>query len=238
MKEDKIIQPASISTKAIIFGTMLLFMLTQIGFHPTYFQYFPDFEKFTWLHHIHGALMASWIILLVLQPILIHKGKLAAHRFVGKISYVTAPLMIVSMFLILRFTYHKHISDISLEEEMSNQAPIIMQLVSFTFLFSLAIIYRKRTYYHMRFIIGTALLMIIPTTGRIFFEYFAAEFWYDLYLSAGISLCLLFYDIRNREDWRPYAIVTAVILSIILVYHARYSEAWATFGRFVASTFY
>jgi len=227
-----------ILNKAIIVGMGLLFILLQIGFHPTYFQYFPEFEKFTWLHHIHGALMASWIILLVGQPVLIHKGLFKAHRFIGKLSYIIGPLMIVSMFLILRLSYHKLVLTSTPEVEMSNQAPMIMQLFSFTVLYALGIFYRKHTFYHMRFMIGTALLMIIPIIGRIFYQYFAAEFWYDLYLSVGLSAILLIYDIQKKADWKPYAIVTAILFSILMVYHARYSQAWASFGRFVVDTFY
>jgi hypothetical protein len=236
MNQPKTIQ--SINTKAIIVGMVLLFIALQIGFHPTYIQYFPAFKKFTWLHHIHGALMASWMILLVVQPILIHKGKYAAHRFIGKLSYIIAPLMIVSMYLILRFTYHKHILDSSMDAEMSNQAPIIMQLVSFTVLYGLAIFYRKRPFYHLRFMIGTALLLMIPIVGRIFFEYFAAEVWYDLYVSVGIAFFLTIYDAHKKKDWKPFAIVTAVLFSILIVYLARYSEAWQAVGRFVVHTFY
>ena len=170
MNQDQTMQ--SINTKAIIVGMLLLFIALQIGFHPTYIKHFPAFKPFTWLHHVHGALMASWIILLVVQPILIHTGKNKAHRFMGKLSYLIAPLMIVSMYLILRFTYHKHVIDVSPEAEISNQAPIIMQLFGFTVLYSLGVIYRKHTFYHLRFMIGTAILMIIPIVGRIFFEYF------------------------------------------------------------------
>lgn len=238
MQLEKINQPATINTKAIIFGMVLLFIVLQIGFHPTYIQYFPAFEKFTWLHHIHGALMASWIILLVVQPILIHKGKFAAHRFIGKLSYVTAPLMIVSMFLVLRFSYHKYVLDIPSEALMSNQGPIIMQLVSFTILYTLAIVYRKRTFYHIRFMIGTALVMVLATLGRVLYEYFAVEVWYDLYLIVALAFVLLLYDIRKNKDWKPYAIVLANLLSILWVYLARQTEAWAAIGRVVVSTFY
>lgn len=238
MGSNKNNQDGTINTKAIIAGMVFLFVILQIGFHPTYIQYFPSFEKFTWLHHAHGALMVSWIILLVLQPILIHKGRYTAHRFIGRLSYFIAPLMIISMFLVLRFTYHKHILETSTQEELSNQAPIIMQLFSFTILYSLAIIYRKQTYYHMRFMIGTALLMVIPIVGRIFFEYFGATVWYDLYLVVGLSIILLMNDIRNKQNWKPYAIVTGVLLSILLVYHIRYTDAWHSVGRFWANNFY
>jgi hypothetical protein len=238
MQQGKLNQAAPINTKAIIVGMVVLFIVLQIGFHPTYIKYFPAFKKFNWLHHVHGALMASWMILLVVQPILIHQGRYVAHRVIGKLSYITAPLMIVSMFLVLRLTYHNHVLTSSTEQEMSNQAPIIMQLISFIILYALAIFYRKQTYYHMRFMIGTALLMIIPTMGRIFFEYFAAEVWYDLYLSVGLSVILLINDIRKKQDGKPYAIVTGVLLSILLVYHARYSDVWQAVGKFIVNRFY
>jgi hypothetical protein len=238
MKKPLIGNTDSLNTKSIIVGMVLLFILLQIGFHPTYIQYFPAFEKFTWLHHVHGALMASWIILLVVQPILIQKEKYKTHRFLGKLSYFIAPLMILSMLLVLRFTFHKHILDVAEKVELSNQAPIIMQLIGFIVLYALAIFYRKQTYYHMRFMIGTAVLMIIPIVGRIFFEYFGATVWYDLYLSVGLSSFLLINDIRNKQNWKPYAIVTGVLMSILLVYLIRNTDAWYSVGHFWANTFY
>ena len=236
MNKEKTNQP--IYTKTIIFGMLLLFITLQIGFHPTYFKYFPEFKKFTWLHHIHGALMASWIILLVVQPILIHKMHYATHRFLGKLSYFIAPMMIVSMFLILQFTYHKYISGSSIAIQMANQASLIMQLFSFTVLYALAIIYRKHTFYHQRFMIGTALLMLTPTLGRVFYAYFEAEIMYEMYISIGIAALLCLYDFHKKMDWKPYAIVTLVLCFFVFVYHSRYSVAWQVFGRFVVNTFY
>lgn len=238
MEKHQLNQSTSINTKAIIFGMVLLFIVLQIGFHPTYIQYFPAFKQFTWLHHVHGALMASWVILLLLQPILIHREKLAAHRFIGKLSYITAPLMIISMFLVLRLTYQKHILVTSVREEMATQASIIMQLVSFIILYTLAIVYRKHTFYHMRFMIGTALLMITPTLGRVFYAYFAAEIMYEMYLSIAIAAFLLISDISKKQDWKPYAIVTGTLSFFVFVYHCRYSDAWQAVGKFIANTFY
>ncbi len=218
---------------------VLLFITLQIGFHPTYFMYFPDFKKFTWLHHIHGALMASWIILLVVQPILIHKKHYATHRFLGKLSYFTAPMMIVSMFLILRFTYHKYISSSSIEVQIANQASIIMQLFSFTVLYALAIIYRKNTFYHQRFMIGTALLMLTPTLGRVFYEYFEAEIMYEMYISIGIAALLCLYDFRKKnglESLRycnPGTLYLCFCVSFSLL--RRLASIWAVCGEYVLS---
>lgn len=238
MNQIKDINTNGINTKAIIFGMVLLFLCMQIGFHPTYWQYFPEFNQFTSLHHIHGALMASWMILLIVQPVLIHQKKYKTHRWLGKLSYWIAPLMIISMFLVLRFTYHKHVLEISANEEMSSQAPIIMQLFCFTILYVLAIHYRKQPFYHMRFMIGTALVMVLPTLGRIFYEYFEAEVWYELYLIVGMAFALMINDIRKHDDWKPYAIITTVLSIILFVYEARHTPTWNALGRFWANTFY
>ena len=238
MQQNQTNQPVPINTKPIIIGMVLLFITLQIGFHPFYIKYFPTFEKFTWLHHIHGALMASWIILLVVQPVLIHKKRFSAHRFLGKLSYITAPLMVVSMFLILKLSYHKNLLNSSIEKETAGQASTIMQLLSFMVLYSLAILYRKNTFYHVRFMIGTALLMITPTLGRIFYGYFAAEIMYEMYLTLIISSYLLIIDIRKKLDWKPNAIVTWTLFLFVSVYHARNTDVWQAFGRFWADVFY
>lgn len=227
-----------INTKAIIIGMVLLFITLQIGFHPTYFKYSPAFKKFTWLHHIHGALMASWVILLVLQPVLINKGKLAAHRFVGKFSYVVAPLMIASMFLILRFSYYKGIAKRPLDAVISFQSLTIMQLICFTLFFILAIINKKNTFKHMRYMIGTALVFVTPPLSRVLGEYLKIEIIYAMYFSTGLAAVFLAFDIFKKKNWLPNTIVLSMLVLSIILFQNRHSEVWLVFGRFWAATFY
>src|SRR5688572_28859796 len=111
------------ATPKIVFITMgILFVLLQVAFHPEYIKYFPQFDGFNWLHHTHGALMASWVIILFVQPYLIYKGKYKAHRFVGKISYFTAPLMLISMFLVTKLNYNNSVSKIPFKDVASIQS--------------------------------------------------------------------------------------------------------------------
>src|SRR5690348_11269496 len=93
------------TAKAFFVVMVFLFILLQVAFHPTYIQYFPQFKAFSWIHHIHGALMVSWVMMLVIQPYLIYKRKYKTHRLIGKISYLTVPLMLISMYLATRLNY-------------------------------------------------------------------------------------------------------------------------------------
>ena len=66
--------------------------MIQIGFFKTYIQHFPKFEEYTAGHggtkyniimHFHGMMMMGWVWMLLLQPILILKGKIKLHRRIG-----------------------------------------------------------------------------------------------------------------------------------------------------------
>ena len=93
------IQSKDITPKAFFIVMGVLFILLQVAFHPTYLQHFPQFHEFNWIHHTHGALMVSWMVMLIVQPYLIYKAKYKTHRLIGKVSYFTAPLILISMFL-------------------------------------------------------------------------------------------------------------------------------------------
>ena len=129
--QEKANQAIAFNTKATIVAMGLLFILLQIGFHPTYLQYFPKFEQFNWLHHTHGAIMVSWMVMLVLQPYLIHKRKYSVHRLIGKISYITAPLMLISMFLVTRLNYLTTVGKLDFKDVAHIQALNFIEPLSF-----------------------------------------------------------------------------------------------------------
>jgi hypothetical protein len=236
-------QVATIDTRNTIIAMIMVFILVHIGFHATYIQYFPTFQEFTWLHHIHGALMASWVFLLVLQPVLIHTRKFAAHRFVGKLSYLIAPLMMISMLIIARVSYHKWVGEYGSTEVFSWQSVTWMQFSMFVLFYSLAIFYKKDTFRHMRFMIGTAIIMVGPSLSRTINEYLDTSLDVDfelipLYVKTGLAAALLAVDVIKKKDWMPYSIVLLAFLFADLVYYARYSEAWQSFGRIVVKVLY
>ncbi|MBK6365614.1 MAG: hypothetical protein IPL63_09520 [Saprospiraceae bacterium] len=243
MLQDNITHAPPTNIKAIITGMILVFLIVHIGFHATYIKHFPEFTEFSWIHHIHGALMGSWVILLVLQPVLIYKRRFTVHRFFGKLTYVIAPLIIISMFLVAKQNYQTGILEKASIDVMANQSITWMQLFMFVFFYSLAVYYRKFTYKHMRFIIGTAILMIGPPLNRILFIYFpeigvANILPIVLYVKTAIIAVLFLSDFVKNKNWTSYLIMLLTFLFSDLVYHARYSDVWQAFGNFVVSNVY
>jgi hypothetical protein len=187
--------------------------------------------------------MGAWVLLLVVQPILIHKQKFAAHRFLGKLSYVITPLIIISMFFVARENYQTGILKKSPVEVMAVQSITWMQLFMFVLFYSLAIYFRKFSYKHMRFIIGIAIIMLGPPTNRILFSYFpeigvANILLIALYLKTALAAALFLSDFIKKKNWTPYLIVLSAFILADIVYYARYSAAWQAFGRFVVNNLY
>lgn len=93
---------------------------------------------------------------------LIRTGKLSLHRLIGRLSFIIAPLVVVSMFLITKFSYYKALPPLSHPEKIGGLALQALDLVQFVTFYSLAIINRRNTFNHMRYMIGTAIMMIGP----------------------------------------------------------------------------
>ena len=241
MNQDKTIQ--FVNTQAIIIGMALLFIALQIGFHPTYLQYFPKFEQFNWLHHTHGAIMVSWMFMLVIQPYLIHKRKYPIHRLIGKISYVIAPLMLISMFLVTRLNYLTTVGKIEFKDVAYIQALNFVEPLSFFTFYVLAVINKNNVSKHKRYMIATSFPMIMAIFSRILHNRFGTtiepyEYFIPLYFCSLISILLLVNDILKKNNPIPSIIITAVILLNTLIFHARYTEVWQAIVRLVGDTIF
>jgi hypothetical protein len=139
--------PASVA--AMIVGIILLIVLIHIGFFPTYLKYFPQFNdviiegrgnvSFTAVKHFHGMMMMGWIFMLLLQPILIRTGKLKLHRLVGYTSYILAPLVLLSLYLINQHAYHQNLETAGQPVAVAVLTLTFPALVFFAVLYFLAI---------------------------------------------------------------------------------------------------
>ncbi len=122
--------------------------------------------------------------MLITQPFLINFKKRAVHRMLGKISYVLVPLVLLSGFLMVRRTYHLLVEDLQqkaaqglnqlndnqiLQQAAAYEAIAIFYLSWFALFYSLAIINRRKSAIHARFMLATALPLLGPTVDRIVF---------------------------------------------------------------------
>ena len=236
------IKPYDVTARAFFMAMVFVFILLQVAFHPTYLQYFPRFKAFTWTHHIHGALMVSWVMLLVIQPYLIYKGKYKTHRLVGKISYLTAPLMLISMFLVTKLNYLNSVGKVPFKEVAYIQALNFITPLIFLLFYSLAMINKRTVFQHKRYMIGTSFIMLTAILNRLLQELFGDiqpyEFFIPMYLGVIVTGLLLANDILKKRNPVPYTIVLVVLFLNVVIFHARETEAWQSIVRSVGDTIF
>ena len=237
------IQSKDITPKALFITMGVLFILLQIAFHPTYLQYFPQFHEFNWIHHTHGALMVSWMVMLIVQPYLIYRGKYKTHRLIGKVSYFTAPLILISMFLATRLNYLKTVGKIPFKDVAHIQALNFITPLIFLIFYSLAIIHKRDVYRHKRYMIGTSFILVTAVLSRLLFFIFGTsiepyDFFIPLYMGIAIATLLLVNDLLKKGNPIPYTVVTVALLLNLIIFHARYTDKWQTVVRFIGDTFF
>jgi hypothetical protein len=142
-----------------LFFVFVLSLLTW-GFYKTYIIFFPSFTGFNSVQHFHGAMMLTWMVILIVQPLLIRSSKRSAHRLIGRFTFIIAPLVAVSIFLASKMVYQRPEPQLPHNIKVGMIALSIPAMAAFATLYSLAIINRRNTYNHMRYMIGTSLLMI------------------------------------------------------------------------------
>ena len=222
---------------------VLILIGVQWGFYKNYTSQFPEFKGNTTIHHIHGALMMIWLALLFVQPLLIMTGRNQLHRKIGKSSYVIGPLIIISLFLVGRAAYFNDIqSDAPMNINLAIRALDIRGFFSFALFWALAMINRKNSSAHMRYMIGTAMLAIGPGVGRGLMNSFGLSLWDALAITDVIDIViasvLLGYDVYKRKNPAPYLVILAVLIVGAIMWQLRLSTAWQAFAGKWAALFY
>lgn len=231
------VQPSSYTRSSAIAGAILLVLLW--GFHRTYTVFFPVFEGFLFVQHFHGFVMLLWMCMLVVQPLFIAKKRYRFHRLTGNASFLLAPLLMLSIFLVSQMVYYRTLSSGTSADAYGVMALSLPGIPIFAILYGLAILNRRRTYYHMRYMIGTGIMMLGPGIGRILGIWFGVPepliITSTLIIVAVVALAFLVTDIIRKSDVKPYAIVAALMITQSLIWEARYTSAWQGIGKWFAT---
>ena len=84
------------------FPSMALFALAVLifAFVPEYVQYSQGSFPIAWVLHIHGAIMAAWVGVFLLQAYLGATGRISQHRKTGNFAFAIGWLAWVSMIFV------------------------------------------------------------------------------------------------------------------------------------------
>jgi hypothetical protein len=201
-------------------------LIMVAGFWIPYISGFPKFDpSITIAVHIHAALLFTWVVLLVVQPLAIRWEAFALHRLLGKGSLVLMPLIVFFAATMIWMEYRERIAGgVSPMAAMEGEYLSAVQLALIIIFFLLAIdrIRKQKVAAHMRFMICIALVLLPAGLAR------TLGFWFGLpqALSQAISLgsidaCILMliaYDKYRHLSPRPYFLALAAYVLIEAVW--------------------
>ena len=200
----------------IVFLFIGIWLCAIIGFHKTYTIHFPQFGGFQWEQHFHGAMLMSWFLMLIIQPLLIRYNKRNIHRTLGKLGYILAPLVCYSIFLVTRMVFLREIKTRPMESVLGQLSLDIPTIFIFGLFFALAMINRKDAAVHMRYMIATSLLMIGPGVGRALIIFGGIPFPFAVsvvyYISETLAIFFLLNDIRKGNNFKPFLTITIILI--------------------------
>jgi hypothetical protein len=233
------ISPTFIS--GAIIGGILLIIIAHIGFYKTYIQFFPNFQGFRYVQHFHGAMMMGWLIMLVVQPILILSGRFGLHRLLGKASYILAPLVLVSMYLISQFRFRGIMESSGQAGAVAHLALNLPNIVFFAVLYTLAVIYRGRAELHMRYMVSTAFVLVGPGLARALIGYggvsLADAVMFVRAVTPLITGVLMVVDSVRTKRISPFALVFAFMVLHTILWYTREGSLWQAVGGVIARIF-
>ena len=221
----------------------LILIAVQWGFYQSYTSQFPKFNNITPLIHVHGALLMTWMLLLIVQPLLIQYRRANLHRTIGKVSWVLGPLIIISLFLIGKGGYHRGLEANVPEQNMLVFIVLDMRgFLSFAIFWSLAMFHRKVPDTHMRYMIATGILAIGPGIGRGLGQSFGLTLGTSLTITDVADLVivglLLAVDVYRKKNYKPFLTVFLVLLVGSVLWQIRDTALWQTFAKHYAELFY
>lgn len=182
-----------------------LLVVAVLGFWPTYFsKFFDGTVDFSFYYHFHFMMAASWIVLLIVQPVLIRKKKLAIHKQVGKLSFIILPLFFISVILLKHYNLGGEVTD-GLGAGLWLQ---LKDLVIIGVMFTIAMVNKKSMQIHARAMIATGIVFIEPTLGRFIILTVLPE--PDFFLGLGITVAIMY----------------ALIISLIILERKQSSGRW------------
>lgn len=137
--------------------------------------------------------------MILYQPTLIKKRKLARHKSIGKLSYLLVPLMLVTIWMMIFHVLEKY-GHVDEEKVMISTTGSLLDSLSFTLCYLISMRNKSKTPMHVAFLIGACLIVFNPGIGRLI----AQSFSNDLAILVMILLPILIplgYCYTRKYDW-------------------------------------
>ena len=141
-------------------------VVTLFAFWPSYFAKLP--ARMDIYTHLHAVLMTMWFGLLIAQPFLIRRERRVWHRALGRFSYVLVPAIVITWVLLVHVRAAAMPEDVFRKEGKFFYLPFV-SAVLFVAAWGMAILRRRTTPLHARYMVCTAFAVVDAVVARLLF---------------------------------------------------------------------
>ncbi len=228
------------------FYFIALLALAITAFWQPYFSHvLGNFSSYTAdisnYKHFHVIMSVSWLAMLITQPILIRNNRRSLHRNLGKLSYLLAPLVVVSIVLLA----HSQIVTLAEQSDARRHFILFIQLgfaLFFALLYGMAMFERRSSSIHARYMLCTGILLIEPILVRVFKFNLSSISWTVPYQFVTwpmvdlLLLALLISDRRQQVGGRVFQYALSVFVVFQLLHLTTTgTQAWISFSAWFAA---
>lgn len=153
-------------TNALLIFFIGIVLISLIGFFNTYFKFFPEFDRFPFIIHIHFLAFVSWFFLLIIQPILIKRNQRNLHKKIGKLSYLIAPIILLTIMMLISKQVTRELSTPDNHAAMTAFVGLI-DIITFSTFYIIAMTHTKNLRWHVAFLMASSLVILNPGLSRI-----------------------------------------------------------------------
>lgn len=223
---------------------VLIAVLAVAGFWPSYWgPLFSGTLDLHWLLHLHGIVFTSWVVLLIVQTVLVYRGRTDLHRKTGKYVGVAWGLLVITVGLSVALGrvapgVGREFED--LQGFIASFVITLPDLFAFALLFGAALAYRERPAIHKRLMIVATVVLLSAATVRLGMNVFGLSRGAGTAMGTGITVGLVGlavgYDRWTRGRVHPvYWIAGGVLVLEEAGLFVRPTEAWTDFTARIAS---
>ncbi len=233
MSEAAAASSASVSFRPSFYTGMTLLMAFFVfgGFGMTYWAPLAtgNFPPAPLVVHLHGLVYFSWMILLIVQPLLVNVRNVALHRSVGTFGIALATL-VMAMGLLITLLGSTGGRENPSGSYFDGMYLGVMAVTGFGLLFTLAIRNVRRPEIHKRLILLAMLPILPPGIHRLYMVPFGISYFpiVPMYLTLdAMALAILVHEWRSNAristyTWIGVAWIVAQQLAHYPVTHAEW----------------
>jgi hypothetical protein len=147
-------------------------------------------------------------------------------------------------FLAAQHEYYRDLTRLTEDQSLAGLSLDVSSLIAFGICYVLAMINAKHTPLHMRYMIGTDLIIMGPGIMRLIAVHelfgdvsFPTVVLYTYLICAGIGVGLLAYDLTQSRPYKPYLVAVGLTVGIYLTYLNRMSDWWLAAAGAIATVF-